>query len=427
MLFVSILLKVSILGAKTLDYNVHQLNYLDIDSAITPATLEYLQTNLKQIPQKGLIVIRLNTPGGLVTTTKEIISALNGHDAPKVIWVTPSGASAASAGAIISSAADFIVMTPGTTIGAATPVGINDDIKESDGKNKVLNDLVALIEGLSELRKRDAAPFRDMIRTAKSFSNVEAQKKGISIGDAQTTQELIDLLQGKIFHRKDSSYQLSFSPNLDYKQHEQTLGQEILSLLAQPQLAYILFLVGAALIYFELQAPGGFIAGSLGAISLLIAAISFQVLPLNWGALLLVILGLILFVLEIYITSYGLLTIGAIAALTLGSLFLFQPENALIVPPMNIILSTLASVIVVMVGFSLFLFKTRRKGKENFFSPLHKEGVVIDVTSQFIQVKVEGQIWRAISKDTLLINDLITVTHVDNEKLQLTIEKISRS
>ena len=427
MLFVSILLGFSELWAKSNNYQVSQISYLDINSAITPATLEYLQSNLKAIPPKGLVVIRMNTPGGLVTTTKEIISVLNQDDSPKVLWVTPSGGSAASAGAIISAAADFIVMTPGTTIGAATPVGINEDIKESDGKNKIMNDLVALMDGLSELRGRDPLPFRDMILKAKSFSNQEAKRLGISIGDAQTTQDLIDLLTNKEFKRKGESFKISFSSALDYKLHEPTLAQKVLSGLAQPQLAYILFLVGVALIYFELQAPGGYIAGSLGAISLMIAAISFQVLPLNWGAMALVILGIILFILEIYITSYGLLTVGGITALTLGSLFLFQPENALIIPPMKIIISTLVSVLTVMAFLTYFLFKTRRKGDENFFSPENKEGIVISITPFFAQVKVEGQIWKATSSETLSINDQVKVIQVDNEKLQITVQKIPRS
>jgi len=427
MLFVSFLLGFNEIKAQPINFSVNQISYLDIDSAITPATLEYLQTQLKNIPKHSLVIIRMNTPGGLVTTTKEIIAAINSHPAPKVIWVTPSGGSAASAGAIISSAADFIVMSPGTTIGAATPVGINEDIKESDGKNKILNDLVALVESLSNLRGRDAAPFKEMITKAKSFGDDEAIKKGVSLGRAESTQDILDLLKTTTFKRQNITYSLKLSNALDYVVHEQTLYQKILSTLAQPQLAYILFLVGIALLYFELQAPGGFIAGGLGLISLLIAAISFQVLPLNWGAMALIILGVVLFVLEIYITSYGILSIGGVISLTLGSLFLFQAEHALILPPKAVILSTLFSILFVMGFLTFFLFKTRRTNKESFFSPVGKEGVVMHKSPSHLQVKVEGQIWRAVSEDTLEENDKFVVTHYDDKKLELVISKITRS
>lgn len=427
MLFVSILLGFNQLQAKSEIFSVNQISYLDIDSAITPATLQYLQTKLKNIPKQSLIIIRMNTPGGLVTTTKEIISELNAHPAPKVIWVSPSGGSAASAGAIISAAADFIVMTPGSTIGAATPVGIGEDIKESDGKNKILNDLVALVESLSDMRGRDSKPFKEMITKATSFSDKQAQSRGVSLGNAESTQDVIDLLTHATFKRQDTTYSLSFSKALDYVVHEQNFYQKVLSTLAQPQLAYILFLVGIALLYFELQAPGGFIAGGLGMISLLIAAISFQVLPLNWGAMGLMILGIILFVLEIYITSYGLLSIGGVISLTLGSLFLFQAEHALILPPKAIILSTLFSILFVMAGLTFFMFKTRRKNEDAFFSPVGKAGYVLKIHPLYAQVKVEGQIWRAVSVEDLEVNDKILVTHFDDKKLELSISKITRS
>ncbi len=427
MLFVSILLGFNEIKAQSEVFSVNQISYLEIDSAITPATLEYLETQLKNIPKHSLVIIQMNTPGGLVTTTKEIIAALNSHPAPKVIWVTPSGGSAASAGAIISSAADFIVMSPGTTIGAATPVGINEDIKESDGKNKILNDLVALVESLSTLRGRDPAPFKEMITKAKSYGDDEAIKKGISLGRAESTQDILDLLKTATFKRQNSTYALKFSNAIDYVVHEQTLYQKILSTLAQPQLAYILFLVGIALLYFELQAPGGFIAGGLGVLSLLIAAISFQVLPLNWGAMALILLGVVLFVLEIYITSYGILSIGGVISLTLGSLFLFQAEHALILPPKAVILSTLFSILFVMGFLTFFIFKTRRTNQESFFSPVGKEGVVMHRNPTHLQVKVEGQIWRAVSEDNLEENDQFVVTQYDDKKLELVISKITRS
>lgn len=427
MLFVSTLIGFNPVWGQNSSFNVNQISYLDIDSAITPATLEYLQTQLKNIPPKSLIVIRMNTPGGLVTTTKDIIAALDSHQSPKVIWVTPAAASAASAGAIISAVADFIVMSPGTTIGAATPVGISEDLKESDGKNKVLNDLIALVSGLAEHRGRDPRPFIEMISQAKSFSDSQALQEGISLGSAQSTQDIIDLLQNKTFRRKEITYALNFSLQLDHQTYSPNLYQSVLSILAQPQLAYILFLLGIALIYFELQAPGGYIAGGLGVTSLIIAAISFQVLPLNWGAMGLIILGFILFILEIYIISYGLLSIGGIISLTLGSLFLFQTEHALIMPPQTIILSTLFSILLVMAGLTFFLFRTRKKNDYAFFSPLGKEGVVLKTSKLLPQVKIEGQIWNAVSIDPLEINDRVIVIGYDNQKLEVIVSKITRS
>ncbi len=291
----------SVLSLRSYAREFNQLSILKINSAITPATYDYLKYQFGQIPQDSLILIKLNTPGGLVTTTKEIISLMGQETRPVIVWVTPEGASAASAGALIASAAHFIFMTPGTNMGAATPIELSGDIKESDARNKAVNDLTALVRSLSVLRGRPAGPFEDMIRKADSYSHQEAMNVKIIEGVFSKETEVITFLKDKSYGQKEV---ITLSDKLTTKEYEPTLGQKLLEVIANPSTAYILFLVGVALIYFEFQAPGGYIAGAAGFLLVLLAGIAFQVLPLDWGALGLVILGIVFLILEVFVTSY---------------------------------------------------------------------------------------------------------------------------
>lgn len=405
-------------------FEINEVSTLTINSAITPASYDYLDHKLKLLPKSSLVLIKINTPGGLLTTTKDIISLIGNNGRPVAIWITPEGASASSAGAIIASAAHFIFMAPGTNMGAATPIGINGDIAESDGKKKALNDLNALVRSLSDLRERPSKPFEEMITEAKSFTDQEALKLGIITGVVSDQYELIKILQGRSVSLNGVNYTLEFKEALNFDLYPPTFGQQVLEVLASPTVAYILFLLGVALIYFELQAPGGFVSGSIGAVLLVLSGISFHVLPLDWGSFGLIGVGIILLVLEIYVTSYGVLSIGGLLSLIFGTLFLFHGDSGLISVEYEILISTLLGVVLALGIIIWYILRENKKQKttSHFFLPIGAEGVVLKKNEDAYQVKVNGEIWNAFSDELLSLEQSVDVIEVDPIKLTIKVK-----
>jgi len=411
--------------AQAEDYVVKNIKVLTVDSAITPATYDYFKQTFRGGSSNEAILIELNTPGGLVSTTKDIITLIGNSDSPVIVWITPEGASASSAGAIVASAAHLIFMSPGTNMGAATPIGLGGDIQESDGRKKALNDLSAMVRSLSEERSRNPKPFEEMIREAKSFTDKEAIKLKFIDGVSSSRKDLISKLEGKSIRVKgkemtlklDSPQVLEAAPNI---------GQSILAVLANPELAYLLFLLGVALIYFEFQAPGGFVAGTIGFTLLILAAMSFQVLPLHWGSLGFIILGVGLLILEIFVVSYGLLTLAGLAVFILGSLFLFKGDEGFISIEFPVLLSTLAGVTVSVGLIAWYLIKDAKKQKLNpsFFLPVGVQGVVVKVQGLTGMIKVRGELWKYKSEEEFSPGDKAEVIEAETENLVVKIKSI---
>lgn len=409
---------------------VKKIIAIDVHSAITPATLNFIGSALNRAKNENnsLLLIRMNTPGGLVTTTKSILTLFGESDIPIVVWITPSGASATSAGAIIASGAHLLFMSEGTNIGAATPVDLGKDIPSKDLKQKAINDLVALVQSLSEVHKRNPKLFGEMVEKASSFKAKEALDKNLINGIANNENELINALNNKTVVIKGKNIPLKVnSPEIINIKMD--WGQALLNLLADPNLAYVFFIIGAALIYFELQAPHGFISGSIGIVCLLISGIGFQVLPFNWGALALIIFAFALFLLEIYITSYGVLTMIALASLLTGSLFLFRTENSYMQLDPVVVYSAVAAVAFFVIMLALYWIQDSLKNKkQNFFSLCDKKGVVFFVEKNkegdfFVyQIKISGEVWKAYSKKELHVGNQCHVIQHEQDKMTVVIE-----
>ncbi len=409
---------------------IDTLYELQINSSINPSTLSYLKEAYKKTSQnpRSALLIKMNTPGGLVSTTKEILTLLGEGTAPVIIWVTPEGASATSAGAIISSSAHLLFMSEGTNIGAATPIQIGKDI-EKDARSKAVNDLVALTSSLSEARGRNSKAFAQMISNAASYKSKEAFEKGIINSLANKTEDIISFSEGKKIKILGQDTVLTFSPTFKIEVFEMDKGQKLLNILADPSLAYILFLIGAALLYFEMQAPGGFISGSIGVLFLIFAGLGFQVLPLNWGALGLIILSFILFFLEVYITSYGILTIAAIASLVSGSLFLYRSDEGLIVLEKSLIFSSVSGigVLILLIIYVILKDKKQNQGDTQFFSLVNKTAEVVEFSEEkeghfYFQVKIGGTHWKARSLQKYRQGDFVKIIKQDNTNLILELE-----
>lgn len=415
--------------AYTADYAIKKVWILEIDSSINPAVLSYLDQTFGQMnAQNGdLALIKMNTPGGLVTTTKDILTLMGKQKFPIVIWVTPQGASATSAGAIIASGAHLLYMSEGTNIGAATPIGMGGDIEQKDARSKAINDLVALVTALSKAHNRNPKEFASMIENANSFDARSALEKNIINGIANTQVDLLEDIAKKDVRIMGEKLDLKVAPNLEIVKIEMDPGQRILNVFANPMVAYVLFIIGAALIYFEMQAPGGLVAGAVGVVFLIMAAISFQVLPLNYGALALIVLSFVLFILEIYITSYGILSLFGIAALVAGSLFLYRTNNAFIDIQLPMVLSVVFAVVLYIMFVSFVIFKTRGQ-KEAFFSTEAKFGHVSQVLGSedgdhLYLVHVDGEIWKAKSQEELSTGQKIRVIQDSNGQMLLTITR----
>ncbi len=423
-----LILGLSLLTFAQEDLKVNKVFEFSINSTINPATYRYLSKGLKKVPENSMALIKLNTPGGLVSTTKDILNLFGEAKFPIIVWITPEGSSATSAGALISAGADYLFMSDGTNIGAATPIastGKNIDGSDkkssddagSDLRAKAINDLVALTTSLCEKYGRNKNAFKLMISEAKSYSAQQAKKENV--------------INQIVNSKKDLVKELKLS-DPEFIEMPRSMIDTLLDIIANPQLAYIFFLLGAALIYFEMQAPGGFIAGALGAGCLLLAGIGFQVLPINFAAAGLVLLSLILFILESYITSYGILFIGGLLSLVFGSLLLFDTPDSLLILDRRVIFVTIATLLGIF-GFIAYIFfkESDAPSSDHFNIPKDKKGSVFKVLDligpSIYQIKVQGQFWKAKSKDKLEPGDKIIVIDrdpTDQESLILEIKKI---
>ncbi len=377
---------------------------LNIGSTINPATLDYLDKGLARAKQQGetLVLVRMNTPGGLISTTKSILALMGGSSVPVAVWIGPEGASATSAGAIIASGAHFLYMAPGSNIGAATPVDSGGDIASKDLRSKAINDLKAQVRSLAQEHGRNPEAYGKMIDQAASFDAREAVKLKIVDGLAASEAEVLSSLQGRTWNTSGKSFKLDLqSPVVEGQ--EMGLGQKILDVLGHPQVAYILFLIGAALLYFELQAPGGYISGSIGVGCLLMAGIGLQVLPLNFGAMALLVLAFVLFILEIYVTSFGLLSLAGLASMAAGSLFLFNGPDSYLTLGLPVIISACAGVAIFLALVAWFWVREEKARKRQpapaFNRMVGREAVVAGVlpghTEALYQVQVAGETWKA--------------------------------
>ena len=448
-LFFLLLSLTSFSNQETLE--VHKIAKLKVAGSINPATANYLKTGFERAKKESidLIVLQMNTPGGLVTTTKEILTMFGESEIPVVVWVGPSGSSATSAGAIIASGSHLLYMSEGTNIGAATPVQMSGNIggkkkgkeeknpkgeivtieeNSSDLRAKAINDLVALVKSLSESHNRNPEPFAEMISKAKSYTAREAKDKNLINGLAATLDNLQKEINGKKVYLRGQNKIIDVKPSVSWVDFPMDLGQKILDIFSNPSTAYILFLLGAALIYLEFQAPGGIIAGALGTVCLLMAGIGFQVLPLNLGALALIVLSLILFVIEIYVTSYGILSIVGLATLVAGSLFLFRTEDSYLYFSNTVVFSTVAAIASFIGIIAWLFFKDLKKVHQAKFNEVSGEkATIIKGKEKFenepwqYRVKVSGEVWNAESDKQYSENDHVIVIEQNQENLILKI------
>ena len=404
------------------------VHVLKVASAITPVTAEFITKSIKRAEEEGAlcVIIELDTPGGLLESTKQITKSFFAAKIPVVVYVSPEGSSATSAGVFITYAAHVAAMAPSTTIGAAHPVNIQGGADTSSVMNdKVTNYAVSTIRAAAEKRGRNADWAERAVRESVSITENEALKLNVINFIAPSVDSLLVLMDGMKVEVAGGEYVLQ-TRNARIEYREMNLRYRILEKISNPNVAYILFMLGIWGIFFELSNPGAIFPGVVGAIFLILAFFALQTLPVNYAGLLLILLAIVLFILEIKITSFGLLTIGGILSMLLGSLMLFEQPPDIFKPVVSISLSTIIAAVVFTAAFFLFALsltvRTHLKkvttGSEGLIG---ETGVAQTRLDPEGQVTVHGEIWKARSREKIKKGERIKVVSV--EGLTLNVEK----
>ncbi len=321
-----------------------QVDVVTIDGIINPVVAEFLTKAIKRSTEQEAecLIIQMDTPGGLDLSMRSIIKEMMGADIPIIVYVSPGGARAASAGAIITIAADIAVMSPGTNIGAAHPVALGGGEMGDEMAAKVENDAAAYVESIAIKRNRNKEWAIQAVRESVSIGAQEALEKNVIDIIASDLSDLLTQIDGREIKTAAGTKVLA-TKGSTIQYIEMGLRERVLDTLSNPNISYILMMVGLLGLYFELSNPGAIFPGIIGGICLILAFFAFQTLPVNYAGILLILLSLILFILEIKVTSFGMLTVGGIIALTLGSLMLFDSS----VPFARVSLDVIIPVVVI--------------------------------------------------------------------------------
>jgi membrane-bound serine protease (ClpP class) len=387
--------------------------------SINPGLAEFIIEGIHTAEQEKAhaLVIELDTPGGLDSSMRAINQAIINARVPVIVYVSPKGARAASAGMFITMAADVAAMAPGTNIGAAHPVSIGMGKMDKVMGKKVENDAAAYARSLATERGRNADWAEKAVRQSVSIDAKQAQKLKVVDLVADNLDDLLTQLNGREVKVDNEKVTLK-TLGVPVRTVTESLRTRILKTIADPNIAFILMMVGLAGLYFELAHPGAVLPGVVGALSLLLAFYAFQTLPVNFIGLLLIILAFILFFLEIYITSYGLLSVGGIVALLLGSLMLFQKGET----GMGIAWSVLIPTVLVVSLFflavaGLVLRSQMRRALTGKPAMVGERGVAYTDLKPEGQVFVHGEYWQAESEQPVAAGENVEVVKVVNLKL----------
>ncbi len=399
---------------------------ITVNAPIHPITSEYILKSLEKADRENasLIIISLNTPGGLDTSMREIIEKILSTKTPVVAFVSPSGARAASAGFFIGVACDLFVMAPGTNTGAAHPVGISITGQQMDETmaDKVTHDAASYIKSISEKRGRNAKMAEDAVRESLSYTEKEALEGGLIDLIAKDDQEIIDFFHNKTIQKFDGEEIILDLQDKEVVDLPMTARQKFLLTISNPNLAYILLMLGLLGLYFEFSNPGAILPGVLGGLCLLVAIFSFQILPINYVGLILILLSIGLFILELKIQSYGILSVGGVLAMVIGSIMLIDA-------PIPELRPSLMFIIPVAIGLSLiFLFliilavrvhmRKALTGKEGLVG---KIGVAQTDLNPEGKVFVHGEIWNAEAQQDIPQGAKVKVSEVlENLKINVT-------
>jgi len=400
-----------------------------IDGDINPISAKYIMDNIERA-EKGnyeCLLIQMDTPGGLLQATKDIVKAIFASKVPVVMYVAPSGSGAVSAGVFITLACHVAAMAEGTNIGAAHPVGIGgqQDTSKVMGE-KVTNYAATWIRGIAEKHGRNADWAEQAVRVSDSINEQEALDENVIDLIAPSQDSLLAAIDGKTITLEDNLSKTLNTKNAQVVLVEMNWRHKILNRISNPTIAYILLMLGIYGIFFELSNPGSILPGVIGGIFLILAFFALQTLPVRTAGILLILFAIVLFVLEVKVTSFGILTIGGIVSMFLGSIMLFDQA-----PGFPVRVDWKVAITVALATAAFFVFAVSMAVKARLSQPsTGREGLVGEIGVAITpikpegDVKVHGEIWHAISSEAIKKGERIKIKSVNG--LELVVEKYSQ-
>lgn len=398
---------------------------ITINEAIGPATQDYIERGVDYANKQhaAALIIRLNTPGGLETAMRGINEAIITSSVPVISYVAPSGARAASAGTFIMYASNIAAMAPGTNIGAASPVamgvGADEEKKAATSLKKAKNDAAAYMRSLAQLRGRNADWGALAVTKAESISAEEAYKLKVIDLIAKDYDELLTKADGRTTMIHNVATQIN-TKGASIEHMPTDWRHEFLSFITNPNIAYILMLIAMYGIFFELSNPGAILPGVAGIIALLLVFYAFQLLPVNYVGLTLLLLGVAFMIAEIYVSSFGALGIGGALAFIVGSIMLFDSTDGTYRISWSIIGVMSAVTIAFFLAVATLVIRSHRRaittGREALIGT---EGIVISVADERIMVQISGELWEAKSKSLLKVGEHVKVINIHGLVLEV--------
>lgn len=401
---------------------------ITVDAPIHPISSEYIIKTIDRAEKENarLIIMVLNTPGGLDSSMREIITKILNSRIPVATFVSPSGARAASAGFFIAIASDIFVMAPGTSTGAAHPVGISITGQAMDKtmEEKVTHDAASYIKTLAEKRGRNIRLAEDAVRKSLSYTEKEAFDQGLIDLVAKNELEIIDYFDNKTIRRFNGEEVLLRLKDESVIEIPMSARQKFLITISNPNLAYILLMLGLLGLYFEFSNPGAILPGVLGGIFLLLAIFSFQILPINYVGLLLILLAIGLFILEVKVQSYGILAVGGIVAMVIGSVMLIDTPIPELQPSLKLIIPVAISLSLIFLFLVFLVIRAHAKkihtGKEGLVGEI---GVAQTDLKPEGKVFVHGELWNAEAVGEVPCGGKVKIIQV-LEGLKIRVQKI---
>ena len=404
-------------------FAANQIVVVKISGAINPAVAEFVSQEIHQAnkEQQALIVLNMDTPGGLDTSMRQIIKKIQSSHVPVASYVSPSGSRAASAGTFITIASHIAAMAPGTNIGAAHPVNMmgGNNEQESTMDKKVVNDAAAYIRSLAELRNRNSHWAELAVVKSVSISAEEAKRLNVIDLIAGNVKALILAIDGREIQTTSGPMTLK-TGRLEIVYHEMSPRLKMLDIISNPNVAYVLMMIGVVGLYFEMSNPGLVFPGVIGAVSMVLALYAMQTLPIDYAGLLLVLLGALFFIAEIGVMSYGLLSIAGVVSIFLGSTMLIDSDDPAMQISQSILYPTLGLTIVFSIGIIVFATQTRNLKKQGGAEGMLGEtGIVKENLNPHGRVLVHGELWDAECEGEIMEGEHVIVESVEGLKVRV--------
>jgi len=394
---------------------------IEVDGIINPATSKFIIESIDQANQQGAqcLIIQLDTPGGLMESMRIIVKKIFASNIPIIVYVAPKGARAASAGVFITMSAHIAVMAPSTHIGAAHPVSLGEGKESKTMSEKIVNDTVSYIKTTAKARGRNVDWAEQAVRKSVSITEEEAVKLNVVDFISPNLQDLLTKIDGKIL-KFDGITRTLLTKGIQPRSMQMSWRYRFLDIISNPSIAYILLMLGIYGVFFELSNPGAILPGVVGGIFLILAFYALQMLPINFAGLALILFAIILFIAEIKVVSHGLLAVGGVISLLLGSLMLIESPAEYMRISLTVIIPA------VLVTSAFFIFAATMAIRARLKKPTTgKEGLVGETGTAFTpiapegKVAIHGEIWDVVSDQNIERGEKVQVIGVVNLKLKV--------